>query len=266
LPEAILPEMDDVLVRAWQQGKRVDGLTARDASEAAAGPLLAWAERLPGGICEGALPVYFFRVDPIWAASEVSRLRALRPASCFINMGPTEDLISPGLERQAIEDLENPNPLIRREALTALQKGGSPAAEKALLDAFVRRQDQRFDDGFIEGLLEGARWLPSTETADRTRAACLTDNCRNRVDSSLQALQPPIKVGLDYNLNGYAIVGRIFLRSPKQFEMKIAQFPRGTVFHLGTPGSANAFQKKRIDEARKIIEDAGMKLDADEKR
>src|SRR5262249_1030455 len=141
--EATLPEMDDALVTAWEQDKLVDVLIARYASEGASGALRAWAERFPNGICDGALPAYFFRVDPIWAAAEIERLRTRRPVSCFTRLSPNEDLLmSPGLERQAIEDLENPDPMIRRSALTTLQNGASAAAEKPLLDAFVRRQDE----------------------------------------------------------------------------------------------------------------------------
>src|SRR5215470_14151054 len=89
LPEATLPEMDDALVTAWEQEKRVDTLIARYASERATGALRAWAERFPSRICDGVLAAYFFRVDPIWAASEVARLRTTaRPGSCLINLSP----------------------------------------------------------------------------------------------------------------------------------------------------------------------------------
>src|SRR5215831_15324134 len=54
LPEATLPEMDDALVMALEQGKpRVDVLIARYASDGARGSLRAWAEHFPSGICDG---------------------------------------------------------------------------------------------------------------------------------------------------------------------------------------------------------------------
>jgi hypothetical protein len=233
LPEATLPEMDDPLIAAWEQDKLVDTLLARYASEQAIGALRAWAERFPSGICNGALVAYFFRVDPTWAASEVARLRAARPGSCLINLSGSDDLLmSPGLERQAIEDLENPDLMIRRSALTMLQYGGSAAAEMPLLDAFVRRQDERLDDGFVEALLNAAGWVASKETADRAKAACMTDSCRKQVDSARQNLQPPIKVAVAPVLSGYAMVGAVLVRGRKQFESKIAQVPKGTVFDL----------------------------------
>jgi hypothetical protein len=267
LPEATLPEMDDALITALEQGKRVDVLIARYASDGARGSLRAWAERFPSGICDGVLPAYFFRVDPIWAAAEVIRLRTGRPGSCLISLGPNEDLLmSPGLEKQAIEDLENPDPMIRRSALTMLQNGGSAAAERPLLDAFVRRQDERLDDGFVAALLNAAGWEASKETADRARAACMIDSCRKQVDSARQRLQPPIKVALDPVLSGYAMVGTVIVRGPKQFESKIVQFPKGTVFDLGPKNPDNAYRKARLDEARKIVEGAGMKLSTDEHR
>ena len=267
LTEATLPEMDDALIMAWEQDKGVDTLIARYASERASGALRAWADRFPGGICNSALAAYFFRVDPTWAASEVVRLRTASPESCFINLSPNADLLmSPGLERQAIEDLENSDLMIRRLALTMLQNGGSAAAEMPLLDAFVRRQDERLDDGFLEALLNAAGWVASKDTADRARAACMTDSCRKRLDSARQSQQPPIKVALDPVLSGYAMVGAVIVRGRKQFESKIAQFPKGTVFDLGTTSPDNAYRKARLDEARKIVEGAGMKLSADEHR
>src|SRR5215831_13509866 len=267
LPEATVPEMDDALVTALEQGKRVDVLIARYASERATGALRAWAERFPSGICNGALAAYFFRVDPIWAAAEIVRLRTRRPGSCFMSLGPNEDLLmSPGLERQAIEDLENPDPMIRRSALTMLQNGASAAAEKPLLDAFIRRQDEDLDDGFVRALLNGTGWVASKETADRARTACVTDSCRKLVDSAWQGLQPPIKVVLDSGPYGYAMVGAVMVRGPKQFESKIAQFPKGTLFDLGTKSPDNAYRKGRLDEARKVVEGAGMKLATDEHR
>jgi hypothetical protein len=62
------------------------------------------------------------------------------------------------------------------------------------------------------------------------------------------------------------MVGAVIVRGPKQFESKIAQFPKGTVFDLGTKSSDNAYRRGRFDEARKIVEGAGMKLSTDEHR
>ena len=75
--------------------------------------------------------------------------------------------------------------------------------EMPLLDAFLRRQDERLDDGFVEALLNAAGWVAANETADRARAACMTDSCRKRVDCARQSRQPPIKVALDPVLSGY---------------------------------------------------------------
>jgi len=184
-----------------------------------------------------------------------------------VSLSPNEDLLmSPGLERQAIEDLENPDPMIRRSALTMLQNGASAAAEKPLLDAFVRRQNEDLDDGFVRALLNGTGWVASKETADRARAACRTDSCRKQVDSERQTLQPSITVTVDPVLSGYAMVGAVIVRGRKQFESKIAQFPKGTVFDLGTKSPDNAYRKARFDEARKIVEGAGLKLNTDEHR
>jgi hypothetical protein len=266
LPEATLPEMDNALVTAWEQEKRVDTLIARYASDGARGSLRAWSERFPSGICDGVLPAYFFRVDPIWAAAEVIRLRTGRPGSCLISLGLNEDLLmSPGLEKQAIEDLENPDPMIRRAALTMLQNG-APRRRRGRCSTLSYGGKMKIDDGFVRALLNGSGWVASKETADRARTACVTDSCRKQVDSAQQSLQPPIKVALDPGPFGYAMVGAVIVRGPNQFKSKISQFPKGTVFDLGTKSSANAYRKGRLDEARKIVEGAGMKLNTDEDR
>ena len=52
----------------------------------------------------------------------------------------------------------------------------------------------------------------------------------------------------------------MIVRGPKQFESKVAQFPKRTVFDLGTKNPDNAYRRARLDEARKIVERAGMSI------
>jgi len=141
LPEKTLPELDATLVAALQGNKpRVDVLVARYASDAVAPQLKAWVEQVPGRLCnDPALPAYFFRVDPDWTSTMMARVRQNSRGVCRVNLGSIEDLLmSPGLEKQAIADLSSSNLMIVRSAETLLERGGSAAAEKPLLEAFAR--------------------------------------------------------------------------------------------------------------------------------
>ncbi len=140
LPDKTLPVLDDALVAALEQNRpEAEKLIARYASDAVLPRLKAWVEQSPPRMCNPVLPAYFFRVDAEWAAAALVRARQSGRGACAINVSPNEDLLmSPGLERQAIEDLSNTDALIRRSAQTLLQYAGSAAAEKPLLEAFAR--------------------------------------------------------------------------------------------------------------------------------
>ena len=253
LPDKTLPGADEALVTALEQNNRqADVLIARYASDAALPRLKAWVEQLPQRMCAPVLPAYFFRVDAEWAASALARARQASRGVCAINVSPNEDLLmSPGLEKQAIEDLSNPNSMIRRSAMTLLQYGGSAAAEKPLMDAFAHLRDTpgnpsdimsaSMEQAFVTALLNAPGWLSNEETYNRVMAYCTTDQCRRQVSSTQKFLMPPISIDVSpapIEYNGFRM-GLLDLHSLKQVQDKIAQFPKGTPFFVTGNGSGS---------------------------
>jgi hypothetical protein len=173
------------------------------------------------------------------------------------------------LERQALDDLENSDGLTRRAALTVLQYAESPAAQRPLLDAFIRSQQigpsgsiysAGIEQGFLSALLSGSGWIATPELVQLVAAACTTDSCRK--SATTPRFQPPIGITLDLGgILGYAEMGGVMVRSREQFETKIAQFPKGTEFFLQANGAAGTWHHDRvIREATEVLQAAGMKI------
>ncbi|HWQ54128.1 MAG TPA: hypothetical protein VN442_10625 [Bryobacteraceae bacterium] len=269
LPEKTIPELDGPLADALEQGKPVEPVLARYASPAVFARVRASHMGQPG-MCSGPLFAYFFRVDPAWAASQLSERRKANPGGCALYLSPNEDLLmSPGLERAAIDDLRNPDPGTRRSAQSLLQYGGSSAAEQPLWDAFARLResrvgpmDQGLEFGFTEALLKGAGWVLTPDRIDRLRDACITEQCRGLIASERRALEPPLRISLLSEEPMAAMVGPFRLRGEVQLKAKIGQFPRGTLFRFergygNSPWAASQRQKIRI-----LLEAAGMRVEA----
>ncbi len=274
LPDKTLPEADDALAAALEHNKPyADTLVARYASEAVLPRLRAWVEQAPQRMCDPVLPAYFFRVDAAWASEALARARKIGGAGCAINLSSEEDLLmSPGLERQAIEDLSNPDLLVRRSAQTLLQYAGSAAAEKPLLEAFGRLHaagvnatdvmSYGVEQGFVSALLSANGWLASEEAFNQAVLYCVTDQCRHQASSARKMLEPPISLDVVPTVPDFSSVGigTLGLRSFRQFQDKVAQFPRGTAFSLSTYGEGSWYYQQRATAVRKALADAGMKV------
>jgi hypothetical protein len=276
LPDRTLPEADDALVTALERNKpQVETLVARYASSAALPRLKALVDRQPQRMCSPVLPAYFFRVDAEWAATALARAREATQGrgACAINVSPNEDLLmSPGLEKQAIQDLSDPNAMVVRSAQTLLQYAGSAAAEKPLLAAFaglratgVNQADplsNSLDQGFVTAILSANGWLPSEAAFTQVLAGCITDQCKRQVESARRPLTPPIGVSIGSQIpDGSNIgLGPLGPRSVKQFREKIAQFPKGTPFYIGGNDTGSWFFQQHAAEAQKMLEDAGMQI------
>jgi hypothetical protein len=286
LPDKTLPTADNALATALEQNKpQAEILVARYASEAVLPRLKAWVDQQPQRMCSPVLPTYFFRVDAAWASAALARVRQNGRGACAINVSPNEDLLmSPGLEKQALEDLSNPDLTIRRAAMTLLQYGGSAAAEKALLEAFARLRGEPGDSGesvkpgesvdpghmlragmeqfFVTSLVNAAGWLPGEDAFTQITLYCATDPCRKQVASARKLLTPPISIDVSpvpVEYNGFRM-GLIDLHSLKQAADKIAQFPKGTPFFITGSGPGSWYYEQRTAIIRKALEDAGMKI------
>ena len=88
------------------------------------------------------------------------------------------------------------------------------------------------DANFAEALLTGAGWVLTQQEMDGVMAACSTDYCRQRVVYFRRQFNQPLQILVVAGMNElmYIRVGPFDLRSPRQLESKIAQFPKGTAF------------------------------------
>lgn len=266
LPDETIPELDEALAGALEQGKPVEALIARYATGAVFGRVRAWYEaKRPA--CGGPLFAYFFRVDPVYAAAQLAERRRTEPGGCPLYMSPYEHLLaSPGLERAAIEDLRHPNPMVRRSAQTLLQYGGSSEAEQPLWDALAAMRAAKFhpldaglEFGLVEALLKGAGWVVTPEKIDRLHEACITDQCRTLVAGERRSLEPPVRVSLLPEGPLAAMIGPFRMRTREQIQRKIAQFPRGTSFRLDHSYGGSWFAEQRWKVIRELLEAAGMR-------
>jgi hypothetical protein len=271
LPDKTLPEMDDALATAVEQGKfQADLLLARYASEAAYPRVRALAEH-NSHACGGGILAYLFRVDPQFAADYVTRVRAANLSMCsFMGLSPNEEMfMSPALERQVIQDLTSAEHV--RNALTILQYGGSVAAKQPLMDAMLHWRDipppagprgTYLDGAFADALVQGVGWVLTNDELDHVEAACSSDYCRQRVSSFRREFAQPVSISLVIGMNDlmYARVGSSMIRSPRQLESKIAAYPEGTSFYILGSDSGTWFGDLRTRETRAMLDAHGMKV------
>jgi hypothetical protein len=218
---------------------------------------------------------YFFRVDPVGSASLLARARATSRGSCTAHLSPNEDLLmSPGLERQALDDLASADVMVRGAALTMLERGGSETARPPLLDAFLRLEQagvapadankQGSEQGFVSALVRGAGWILTPEQLRGVLAACSSDQCRRTVTAAQNSFEPPILVspamgGGPLDFGDYS-VGSVPVHGHKQLQDRIVQFPKGTPFFIGRGVAGSWYGDLRISEIRDVLDATGMKL------
>ncbi len=275
LPDKTLPDLDATLVSALEGSKPwVDVLVARYASDAVAPQLKAWVEQLPQRLCSGpSLAAYFFRVDADWTAAMIARLRQNPRGGCLINLSSNEDLLmSPGLEKQAITDLSSPDRMILRQAETLLERGGSAAAEKPLLEALSHLHDAGVDasnvmsygieQGLVSALLSANRWAPSEETFTRVASLCVTEQCRKQAAAAKRSMEQPIPIGVEglMGFNGVVLGGAVMPYSDGQLRERLAYYPKGTQFYLGGNSAGSWYFEQRAALVGRIVEGAGMKI------
>jgi hypothetical protein len=268
LPDKMLPELDDILVTALKQGKWGQPLIARYASQSALEEIRSWFSANRG--CNWDILAYLFRFDPMYAASQLSSLRQSDYSACSFSLSDPYLLMSPGLERQAIEDLSSPNPMIVRSAQALLEKGGSSRAKEPLLEAMLRFHERprvdHFDSGmeygFATALLQGNGWVASSADINQVYAACSSDDCRKQVASVRRMLVPPLAISFDLIIVDlyYARVGPFTVGSPQQLENKIAQFPKGTQFYLARYYEGTWFRGRCKQYIQRMLTALGMQL------
>jgi hypothetical protein len=275
LPDKTLPELDDALAANVERRiVHAEVLLARYASPAIEDRV---KQILDGpGFCSGPLLAYLFRVDPDSAAKRMAQGTGTRRCDLGEIQGSEDLLMSPGLEKELIRELDPAiTPSMRVGIIVSfLQSGGSAATKQPMLDAMLIPAQAptsplppgvTLSDNRASNVLNAVGWLPSAADLEKALAICQSDQCRRSVTNARTQLAEPVGISPDALLS-YARIGQVMLRSPQQVKDKLAQFPKGTSFYVavGYPGTWWAEQRRR--EFEQMIVDAGMKLVAEPPR
>ncbi len=266
LPDDTLPEFDDAMVQALEQGKQAQVLIARYATAAVFPRVRAWSEQTDRQPCGDALLAYFYRVDPAYARTRIEDLRKNDPNRCAWALSPNEHLLmSEALEEQMIADLSDPSWMVRRGAQTALRIAGSAKAKQPLWDGLRRMREapvgpmeQGVEFGFAEALLQGTGWVLSGGELKELKRSCITESCRSYVSSQTKAFTQPINISLMATEPGGVMVGTYMLRGVTALESKLGQYPRGTRFRLQLGYGDSWYAKQREAQILKALGEAGM--------
>ncbi len=254
LPDKTLPELDDVLASAYEEGRPVDRLIARYATERVYARIRTAHEKRIAS-CGEILP-YFFRVDPETAAGIRKAASQTSGAVCpLVFDWPVAR--SPGLEQAAIEDLASSDPRLVVPALALLERG-SVNAKEALWKAIERaKADKDTVSAVIRTLLKPGDWFLTSEELDRLKSACPDRSCQADVASTTPSLRSPVTIGLD----GPIRIGPYEVSTREEIVHVIRQFPSGTKFRLQETSRIGLWvYQKRLDEVNAALAIAGIDL------
>ncbi|MCC6589133.1 MAG: hypothetical protein IT168_20725 [Bryobacterales bacterium] len=268
LDDGRLPELEDALIPMVETNGFAGALLGRYASDAALPRIGPFLNRNPRAMCSGGVAAYLFRVDPAYASRLLAEARKAQP-SCPLTFatGAIALLMSPGMERAAIDDLTHADPSVRRAALSLLKGGGSPAAEQALWEGFARlgRQsaaplDFGLDQGYVDALIQGCGWVLKPEHLDQVERLCPTPNCRQFAHSQRRFLDRPIEIAIHSQGPWMVTVGGCFTFTPEHARQRISRFSPGTPFRLPPGPGPGWFYTQRIAALKKMLTDAGMTI------
>jgi hypothetical protein len=274
LPDAALPELDDVLA------ERMDPLlTLRYAS----GDIVkrvesAWLARnaelarqnLPN--CAAPLAFYFLKYDAPFGERLLHEEFA-KPAgapACY-DIGFSFHQLgrwaySPALERLAIESLASDKVPVKRGAAEVLGKYGTPAAQKPLWDTMeyfrswwsgreaglnekTGEESRQLERALRIALAQADAWVLQETELKRLLALCSSEWCRTEVAGWISAGMGPVSIAIlpqGYSVAQYGPGGEEWLRR------KLMQYPEAAVFTISS--SPNADSRER---ARTIVRASG---------
>ncbi len=238
----------------------------------------------PYPICTSPLLLYFFRVDSKAAAQRVARIRQLHHYPDYqtfcgglIFGGAVKgdftgsdflvgDFMSPGLERQLIEDLRSSDPMIQIAAASSLG-AGSAVAKQPLWDALKLLANPPPDkssvrDTLVRALLGGSgRLMPADY--DLLERLCGTSPYCSEVKRDRQSLREPYRIRLQESPSTGFWILQHAVDSLAEIERQIALFPRGSSFQWmrssALPIDLIPVELRRRDQVRALVLGHGMK-------
>jgi hypothetical protein len=285
LNDTTLPELNDAIAARLEGGEYVDRIIVRYADEQVLDRVKAAYEKRQAEFaqrseppCLSPLHFYFLRVDADYGERELRRvLNSRGPGRCLDLASPFHDLgryaMSPALEKVAIEYLNDSVVVNKNGAAEILGKYGSAAAEKPLwsvmeffhewwkgkeelLEEPVGEESRQLEATLRTALARAGGWVLDEADLRRLRTLCVSDWCRQEVDSWIQAAQPPLAVELYGGLANslQAQIGWYDVRSREDLQRKLSQFPVGTQLRWSYRPADDAAPGLRA--ARDLVEEA----------
>ena len=260
------PELDRALLSQYRQGKPVEARIARFASPAVKDELWsAWDARVksPGNPgCTTPLLAYFFRVDPGAATQRVADSRKAGAYACTALRfsGLERHLMSPGLERQLIQDTKASEPAIRQAAYQSLSLAGSPAALPALLQALEQAPGSK--EEAIRAILQGRNWvLTDADYALLARNCAGTTMCQE-ISRIQRESASPYTLRL-FNFSGHrgVWVSNHEVDSLEDLDERLTQYPAQATFRWQAGGASLSSDERDMRErVQALVVKHGMTL------
>ncbi len=287
LPASSVPPMDDALIEALVQSRRLKfwnpqvsmAAVAKYATPAAAPRIKAIYESQPQD-CQPELLAYFVRVDPAYADgvfhSHPWDMR-VDPPRCALQYFQRTALLamSPELERFMAAYLGHVNVFVKTTSARTLELYGSKSAVGPLWEAFryfhEYWKDQRaqlpptgegaqLEMALRNAIARGHHWLADEADLRAMESLCITGQCLYETRDDLEAWrQRPLRLQLSTSGSGiHAGVAQYYgLDSLEAINEKLAQFPTGTRFVVSASGDDAA---GKIAAVRQFAEGQGLIL------
>jgi hypothetical protein len=278
LPDAMLPELDDVIARNIEADTNDFMLATinmamlhRYASPAIAPRVIQHVvpAMMDMFACEpqAYALAYFLRVRPQDGADLLDRALTNRSRTgCYrrVLLDTAQRQMTPEVERRAIAALDDDDPRVVQSAIETLGKFGSAAAApflRAHFDAWHRLWQSRAselqfnrargvdDPGVVNGAIESAYlralaaplgWLAGAGEIAAVREWCVTDSCRREADTLMGNATETETLNVS-TFDGIDFEGRLaqyYINSMAALGRKLSQYPKGTIFTVRASGDA----------------------------
>jgi hypothetical protein len=255
LPDETLPELDDILATAYEQGRPVERLIARYATERIYPRVLAsYDKRIEH--CGEILP-YFFRVDPDAATTRRKDPRTGLPCPLSFRMPVTR---STGLENVALDDMDATD-LTPGGAALAILTGGSVTVKDALLKRLEKLAvGSNAAASIVRTILQPGDWVLTADDFSRLKPACVENPCLREVESTERGPQSPATASIDSSTTpGTVRIGSFTASSDREIRNIVRRLPANTQFRM-QPVRQNWADQQLAERAGKIFSALGRQL------
>ncbi len=301
LPDETLPQLEETLVENLEKSLSgesgsvdvISSLVERYATASVLPRVRAfYGDKVGQRGCsyQASLLAYFLRVDSAMGIDLVSReLTARGPeyTHCYASLlaDVAKLRMAPDLEALAIETLDDPDPEVVIQAVSALGQYGSAGAEKPLwtrLEKWLQEWKGRAEElpknfdsshpnfwhkqvgqALRQALSHSPAWLIDHEKLARLRQSCLDKDELQQFNYQAGDLSGEIHIVFDQGYDGWgnAQVAHYQCNSLPALKMKLSQFPKNTTFTWNSYSQDKEAAEQVFSELKAFIEGRGMKLE-----